>query len=262
MQNKNTEEDCIKMGTQKHYSSWGMVALALVAVLVLATGCAGLGAGSPGYPTNQISVAGEGQAYGKPDVAYVDLGIDVTNPNVSPALDQANQTLSAVQEAIKKAGVADEDIQTTSFNVYPEDRYDPQTGQPTGERVFHVQNILRITVRDVSKVGAVIDAGTGAGANTVHNVSFGMLETAELAAQARTEAVADAKKRAEQLAKELGVKLGSATIISETYGSVPVYEPSFAAQDAVGGRGGAGAPVSSGQLVVSVQVNVTFNLTP
>lgn len=249
------------MEMRKQYRSGVMVGLALVAVVILATGCAGLGAGSQSYPTNQISVAGSGEAYGKPDVAYVDLGIDVTNPSVSSALDQANQAMSAVQEAIKEAGVAEEDIQTTSFNIYPEDRYDPQTGQPTGERVFHAQNILRVTVRDVSKVGAVIDAGTGAGANTVHNVSFGILETEALASEARTKAVADAKKRAEQLAKELGVKLGSATLISETYGSVPVFEPSFATKDSAVGRGG-GAVVSSGQLVVSVQVNVTFNLIP
>lgn len=249
------------MSTTKLYSNWMMVGLGMVAVVIVATGCAGFGAGGQNYPTNQISVAGSGEAYGKPDVAYVDLGIDVTNPNVSPALDQANQVMSTVQEAIKGEDIAEEDIQTTSFNVYPEDRYDPQTGQPTGERVFHVQNILRITVRDVSKVGAVIDAGTGAGANTVHNVSFGILDTEELASQARTEAVADAKKRAEQLADELGVKLGGATLVSETYGSVPVYEPSFATKDAAVGRGG-GAVVSSGQLVVSVQVNVTFNLIP
>ena len=250
------------MEMQKQYRSGVMVGLALVAVVILATGCAGLGAGSQSYPTNQISVAGSGEAYGKPDVAYVDLGIDVTNPSVSSALDQANQVVSAVQEAIKEAGVAEEDIQTTSFNVYPEDRYDPQTGQPTGERVFHAQNILRVTVRDVSKVGAVIDAGTGAGANTVHNVSFGILETEALASEARTKAVADAKKRAQQLADEMGVKLGSATLITETYGSsVPVYEPSFATKDAAG-RGGGGAVVNSGQLVVSVQVNVTFSFRP
>lgn len=249
------------METRKQYSGWQLAGLGLVIVAILATGCAGFGAtGSQGYPTNQISVAGSGEAYGEPDVAYIDLGINVTNPNVSPALDQANQIMSTVQEAIKEAGVAEEDIQTTSFNVYPEDRYDPQTGQPTDERVFRVQNIMRIAVRDVSKVGAVIDAGTGAGANTVHNVSFGILDNEELAAQARTEAVADAKKRAQQLADEMGVKLGSATIVSETYGSVPVYESAFA-QDAVG-RGGGGAVVSLGQLVVSVQVNMTFDFTP
>lgn len=252
------------MGTKKQYLGWGIAALAMVAILVLATGCTGLTApgGGSAYPTNQISVTGEGLAYGEPDVAYIDLGVDVTNAQVSPALEQANQAVSAVQEAIKAADVADEDIQTTSFNVYPEDRYDPQTGQPSGERVFHVQNILRITVRDVSKVGAIIDAGTGAGANAVHNISFGILETSDLAAQARTEAVADARKRAEQLANELGFALGDVTLINETYGSVPVYQPSFAAQDAAGRGGGGGAVVNSGQLAVSVQVNVTFKLTP
>ena len=166
------------MFTHMRSSSWnkvGIVGLALVTVLVLATGCMGasLNASSDGSgPVNQISVAGSGEAYGKPDVAYVDLGIDVTNAKVSLALNQANQVISKVQTEVKKAGVADEDIQTSTFSVYPEDQTDPQTGQPTGDRVYHVQNILHITVRDVSKVGDVIDAGTGAGANTVQNISF------------------------------------------------------------------------------------------
>ncbi|MBN1312968.1 MAG: SIMPL domain-containing protein [Anaerolineae bacterium] len=251
------------MFTSKQYRSWKMVGLmgvALIAVLVLATGCTGGSLASPagaGNTTNRITVSGSGQAYGKPDVAYVDLGIDVTNTSISPALTQANQVIDDVQAAVKEAGIAEEDIQTTNFSVYPEDRYDPQTGQPTGERIYHVQNVLRITVRDVSKVGNVIDAGTGAGANTVHNVSFSILDTQDLADQARTEAVADAKERAQQLADGFDVKLGGATLISESYDSVPVVLP---AADFVG-KGG-GAPVSSGQLVVSVQVNVTFNLIP
>jgi uncharacterized protein YggE len=242
----------------------GMMGLALVAVSVLATGCSGVGLGTSGgsYPANQVSVTGSGDAYGTPDVAYVDLGIDVTNSEVSQALNQANQTITAVQDAVKKAGVAEEDIQTTNFSVYPQDSYDPQTGQPTGQRTYHVQNVLHITVRDVGKVGSIIDAGTGAGANTVQSVTFGILDTAKLAEEARTKAIADARERAQQLADGLGVKLGTANLISETYGSVPVTTQAFDLAGKGGGAVAAPAPVSSGQLVVTVQVNVTFNITP
>lgn len=239
--------------------------LALLATLLLATGCTGAGvsgsAGS-GVLTNTISVTGTGTALGAPDVAYVDLGVDMVSGNVGQAVSESNRTMNKVIDAIVQAGIAKEDIQTIGFSVYPEDRTDPQTGQPTGERVYHAQNLVHITVRDIAaddtKVGKVIDAGLAAGANSVQSVSFGVLDTSALEAEARTKAIADAKNRAQQLAEGLGVTLGKPTIISESMGGIPMWETAAFA----GGKGGGGTPISAGQLTVSLQVNVTFTITP
>lgn len=251
----------------KQLISWkviGPVGLALMGILALATSCAGggpvTGGGVPssstgGYVVNSITVTGVGEASGSPDVAYVDLGVDVSNSDLGKAIAQANQAMESIMDAMKQMGVADEDMQTTNFNVWPEDRYDPQTGQPTGERIYHVQNTLHVTVRDIAKVGEVLDAGLEAGANNVYGLYFGVDDTSKLEAKARTEAVADARDRAEQLAEALGVKLGDPIIISEGYGSGPILVERVPVE---GGGGGGAPPISGGQYTISMGITVTF----
>jgi uncharacterized protein YggE len=248
----------------KQFFNWnkaGLLGLALIGVLLLATGCGrGLAAPAPanGYsPTNTITVSGMGDASGTPNVVYIQLGVNITDPNVGEAVSNTNETMNAVKEALLQKGVAEQDIQMTSFNVWPEERYDPATGSPTGERIYHVDSTFSITVRDVSQAGAVIEAALAAGANNVYGLSYGIDDTTALEEEARTQALADAKARAEQLAKGLGVTLGEPIMASESYGggAVPMYEMAAG----LGGGGGA-PPVSPGQLTVSVSVNVTYSI--
>ncbi len=235
----------------------GPVGLFLASVALLATGCTGGSlAGSGGYIPNSISVSGMGEASGAPDVAYVQLGINVINADVGRAVTEANNTMTKVRDAIVAAGVDTKDLQTVSFSVWPEDRYDPQTGQPTGERVYHVENTLRITVRDITQVSVIIEAGLDAGANSVYGLNFGIDDTSALEAEARTEAVADARARAEQLAQALGVTLGDPIVVSETYGAVPIMT-----LDKVGLGGGGGPPIEQGELTVTAQVYITFSIS-
>ncbi len=242
------------------WSHWKVLGLLLTGVVLLATGCSGGSlAGGGGYIPNSISVSGIGEASGAPDVAYVQLGINVVNADVGRAVTEANNTMTKVRDAVVAAGVDTKDLQTLSFSVWPEDRYDPQTGQPTGERVYHVENMLRITVRDINQVSTVIEAGLDAGANNVYGLNFGIDDTSALEAEARTEAVADARARAEQLAQALGVKLGDPIVVSEVYGAVPVLRMPYDIPDA-GGFGG-GVPVEQGELAVTAQVYITFSIS-
>ncbi len=253
---------------------FGLVGLGVAIAMALVTGCAAIagggGGGVPvptpqpgaGYLPNTISVSGYGEATGAPDIAYVMLGVNVVDPDVGDAVVKAGQAMQRVQEAMEQAGVAPEDIQTVNYSVWPEDRYDPQTGQPTGERVYHVDNMLNIKVRDLDQVGEIIEAGLSAGANAVNGLSFGVEDTKALEEEARREAVSDARARAEQIAETLGVKLGAPVMVTEGYGSfpIPTYYPMVAA-DAMGvGGGGAAAPISPGQLTVSMGVSVVFSI--
>ena len=246
----------------------GLAVLGLT--LALATGCAGVvpaGSGSAGAPagsssgdtlTNTISVSGTGEASGSPDVAYVQLGIDVVNPDVGRAVAEANTTMRRIMEALAQFDIPEEDIQTVNFNVWPDERYDPQSGEPTG-RVYRVQNIVRVRVRDMEAVGEVIQAALDAGATSVNSLSFGIDDTSALEAEARASAVADARERAQQLADALGVRLGDPVVVSEGYTAVPVPVARVAfAEEAVGGA----PPISEGELTVSVQVNVVFSIKP
>lgn len=246
-----------------------MLLFVLIAVVVLSlAACRGTIAGTTnpapasqtgGLPTNSITVSGTGDAFGRPDVAFVQLGVSSTNENVGDAVNANNATMQAITEALTGLGIAAEDIQTTNFNVWPEDRYNPETGQPTGERVYHVDSSVQVKVHNLDMTSQVIEAGLNAGANSVGGLSFGIEDTDALEAQARTSALDDARAKASQLAEAMGVQLGDAIIVSEVVGGYlpPVMYDAAAAERGVGGGAGA-PPISPGQQSVSVTVYVTF----
>jgi len=240
-----------------HWKVLGTVGITALVVLALISGTVTAQNVVGTAPVNSITVSGSGEASGTPDVAYVNLGVDTTDSDVGQAVENANQQIATIIAAIAETGVDEQDIQTTNFYVYPEDRYD-QSGQPTGERIYRVQNLLNVTVRDIGNVGAVIDAGLSAGANSVNGLTFGIDDTADLEQEARVNAVEDARQRAQQLAEAFGVTVGEPIIISEVTGGMFPPPVPYLAQDAA--IGGAGAQITPGQLQVTVQVNVTFAL--
>jgi uncharacterized protein YggE len=250
-----------------NWKTLGPAGLSLLAMVVLMTSCAGGGGVVPvpsqpssGYPpTNSISVSGSGEAYGTPDIAYIQLGVDTAGADLGQAVAQNNSAMERVKQALLDAGIAQEDLQTTNFNVWIEDKTDPQTGQLTGERVYHVQNTLNITVRDIAKIGDVIDAALNAGANTVYGLTFGISDTTALESEARRKAVEDARTRAQELADALGVRLGNPIIVSESTGG-GIVVPMFAVE-AAAGRGGGAPPINQGQMAVTVSVSVVYSIS-
>ena len=246
------------------------IGLVLVGIAVLATSCAGVsgGGGTPPIETgtngtllNTITVTGSGDSTGTPDVADIQLGIDITDAQVGTAIQKANDAMNAITTAVKAKGVADKDLQTTNFNVYPQDVTD-SNGQPTGQRTYHVQNFLDVKVRDISKVGDVIDAGLSAGATNISNLSFSVDDPSKLEADARSKALKDAQDRAQQLAAGVGVKLGKPVLVSETLATPQVFQgPVFAAAVVPAGKGAGAPPISTGQQTVTVTVDVTYAIS-
>jgi uncharacterized protein YggE len=242
----------------------GLSALVLVTLVAL-NGCAALGAvptaapapiQSPAAPTNSITVTGVGQASGSPDIAYIQLGVDVANSDIGQAVSEANQTMDAVMEALKAQGVASEDLQTAGFNVWTEDVYDPASGQSTGERRYHVSNQLQVVVRDLSTIEGLLDDALAAGANNVNGLTFSIEDTSSLLNDARAEAVADAQARAEHLAEQMGVTLGDAITAVEvtSNNAMPIAATGL-------GGGGGGPAISEGQLSVTMQLSVTYSIS-
>lgn len=238
-----------------------LIAAALAAVLGLMslTGCATTPAaaqdGADGQPRT-ISVVGNGIAYGAPNIATLQIGVQTRSTDASQAVEGNNQKMNAIVAAIKGLGIEDKDIQTTNFSVYPQQDYDPQTGQPRETVTYVVDNTVSVVVRDLGQVGQVLTTATGAGANSIYGISFGVSDPAQLEAEAREKAMADAKARAEQLARVAGVTLDVPLSISEYIGGGPI--PFAVDQFAAEGRGGGSVPVSTGQLQVNMQVNVTY----
>ena len=237
-----------------------MLAALLVGVMATAAACAPQPAAAQtveeNVAQNVFRVTGTGQAMGAPDVAYLELGVDIANNDLGEAMAEANATMTEVRDAILALNIAETDIQTTQFNVWVEEIRDPSTGSPQGQRLFHVNNLMRVKVSDTERIGEVIEAGMDAGANTVGSLFFAIEDPDALEAQARADAVADARARAEQLAEAAGVQLGDLVNLTE---GTPVFPlTGRVALDMA--QGGGAPPISEGQLAVSVSVTASFSI--
>jgi uncharacterized protein YggE len=204
-----------------------------------------------------LTVTGTGQASGSPDVAFVELGTEVRNEDVGAAVNTANTSMQAVTTALQSAGIAPDDIQTTQFSVRQETPPSPTGGTASAAQTFVVTNTVRIKVRDIGQISDVIQAGLDAGANRVFGLNFGLEDPATLQTEARQRAVDDAQARAEELAAAFGMTLGQPVQINEGGAGGPSPVAQMAA---VGGAGG--VPISQGQLSVTVQITVTYELLP
>ena len=226
-----------------------------IALSACSTPSAGPAQASDGSPARNLTVVGSGSASAVPDLATAQIGVDTQAASPQAATRQNDKRLLAVIESLMAAGIAEPDIQAAHYNLYAEQRYRPDTGEPTGEFTYRVNNSLSVKVRDLSKVGAILGEAVKAGANNISGVYFSIEDTAALEAAAREKAVADAKARAQSLAQLSGVQLGEIVAISEviTGGPGPVFY-----EHAAAGGGGGGAPIQPGQLEVTMQVQVSF----
>lgn len=204
-----------------------------------------------------ISVNGSGLASAQPDVMDVQLGVETIDPDAGQAISQNTSKMNAVMSALKELGVADKDIQTANYSMWIEQIYD-QNGQPTGEQRYHVTNLVNVRLRDLTRAGELLQKATTAGANNIGGISFSVADPSALQREARDQAVADAKAKAEQLATALGVKVGRVRQISE-YTSSVYPQPVARAADAMGGGGQ--VAVAGGSYNVVIDVSVVFDIT-
>ncbi len=238
-----------------------LIGAALVALAL--SGCGALSAGglSGAEQVDTITVSGFGTATGEPNIATIQLGVNVIDSDIAEAVRGSNEVIADITEALTGMGIEAKDIQTTNFNVWPEDRFSPETGQPTGERVFHVESTVQVKVRQIDQTSQVIEAALDSGANNIFGLSFGIEDLSELEQSARQDAISDAQDRAEQLAAAIGVTLGEPVLVSEGSGPiVPGPFMNFAVVEQAVGVGG-GPPISSGELTASVSVTVVYRIT-
>jgi uncharacterized protein YggE len=209
-----------------------------------------------GNQEHGITVSGEGTAPGKPDIAMIILGVTRASDTVADARDGAATSLDAMIRTIQANGVAKEDIQTQQFNIQPE--YDYRNGRQT-LKGFRVSNTLSVKLRDIDRTGKVVDDAVNAGGNDtqVQSIAFTIDKPDELERQAREAAVADARAKAETLAKTAGLSLGDPITISESGGPQPVYAERLAF-DSAAQAGAQPTPIEPGTLDVVINVSVTW----
>ena len=232
--------------------------LFIIAVLVLGTVLAACGPSTitvqPQPMQRTLTVTGSGMVTLTPDVAYIYIGVHTENVSVAEAVAENNTKAQAVATAIKGFGVEVKDVQTTNFSIWPQDQYDDK-GNKSGT-IYNVDNTVYITVRDLTKIGDLLDASIRAGANTINSIQFDVADKTEALSQARKAAVENAQKQAQELVDATGVKLGDVQTISY-YDSTPL--------SADYGKGGgamaaSSVPVSSGQYQLTTTVTIVYEL--
>jgi uncharacterized protein len=162
-----------------------------------------------------VSVNGTGTASARPDVAYLQFGVEAINVDAAVAINKNTESMSAVMAAITELKVEDKDVQTVNYSMWIEQQQDDK-GKPVGEPRYHVVNTVRVRLRDLAKTGTLLQKVLKAGANSVGGISFSVAEPGALEREARDKAIADAKAKAEQLITGLGKKLGGVRMVSES----------------------------------------------
>lgn len=236
-----------------------LIILTLMVLTLVVSACAPAAVNSAGQPVvRTLSVSGSGQAYLAPDIVYIYIGVHTEKLTAAEAVAENNDQTQKLIQAIQDFGIEAKDIRTTNFSIWPIDRGDPQTGLPTGEKTYGVDNTVFVTVRDLDKLGDLLDTAVAAGANTVNSVQFDAANKDEALKQARVDAVKNAEKQAKELADATGLSVGEIQSISFVDNQYPVF-------DGKGGGGGAvseaaAVPIQPGQLSFTVTVNITYEL--
>jgi uncharacterized protein YggE len=233
-----------------------LIIFTVMALALVMSACAP----AAGQNVRTLSVSGSGEALLAPDIAYIYIGVHTENPAAAEAVAENTTQTEELMQALRDFGIDPKDLRTTNFSIYPMDRFDPSTGMPSGEKVYAVDNTVYVTVRDLAKLGDLLDTAVQAGANNINSVQFDVAEKDEALKQARAEAVKDAEAQAQSLAQAAGLSLGEIQSIS--FFDVQPY-PLF---DGKGGGGmaaeaaAAAVPIQPGQLTFTVSVSVTYAL--
>ncbi len=245
---------------EKRSPSLNSAVIGAILIAILALGAAGAALVRPsaaqaqpgvtGMP--QITVIGTGEVRITPDTATVQIGVETTAPTTQEALSQNSTQVNAVIEQIKALGVEEKDIQTSGFNIYP--TYNDDGRQVTG---YTVHNQVSVTIRNLADAGSLLDKVVQAGANRIYGINFSVADTNSVLAQARDNAIVDAKARAERMATQAGASVGQVLVITEIIGASPVVPMPMA--ERVLGAGNA-VPVQAGEQSYTAQVQVTYEL--
>ncbi|MBY3221297.1 SIMPL domain-containing protein [Rhizobium laguerreae] len=206
-----------------------------------------------------ISVTGDGESSVAPDMAVVNLAVVKQAKTAREALDENNKAMNDVLAALKSGGIAERDLQTSGFSIQPQYNYpQPVDGQQQQPQLIGYQTINSVTVRlrDLAKLGAVIDQSVSLGINQGGEIQFTNDKPDAAFEEARKAAVADAVKRAKTLSEAAGVKLGRILEINENVPRAmpqPAYRATMMKE-----ASDAAVPVQGGENNYNVSVTVTF----
>lgn len=246
-----------------------LVVIGLVLVLAI-VGLSGCGAGNTSFgelpselrlnlnsQQEGIWVSGKGEVSVTPDMVTLRLGIEAQAATVAEAQTQAAEVMDRVIAALTDNGVAKKDIQTQYFSISQVTRWDREKEQEIVVG-YRVSNMVTAKIREIDKAGLIIDAvaATGGDLTCINSIAFSVDDPSAYYEEARQKAMADAKAKAEQLAKLAGVRLGKPTYISEGIQVPPIYPRGVYEEAPI--PAAPPTPISPGEMELSLTVQVAY----
>lgn len=213
-----------------------------------------------------LRVAGNAQVQAAPDHATVRLGAVAQAGEADAAQDQVNQIMRRALDAIRGLGVAEQDVRTADLSLYPVyDQRPPQPGQREAQEPrivgYRASNTIVVDLSDLTKIGQVVDASVKAGANQLQGIEFSLRDDQEARSRALEQAVNEARRKAETLARAAGMQLGQLVELNEGGVSVIPPQPMYA-MGRMAMAEAAPTPVQPGQLDIHASVNLVYHLRP
>lgn len=209
--------------------------------------------------SHSVTVVGEGTVSIEPDIATASIGVEVVRPTVREASIAAQTIMEDVQAALLSQNIDETDIQTRYFSIFAEN-FGPGGLLDEDAVRYRVSNMVTITIRDLESIGDVLDAAIDSGANNIYGVDFSLADPALVESEARARAVADAFEKAEELADIIGVGVGEVMGISEIIGQGGGFFGGNFSRMAAAEMGGGSGPISPGELSLTMQLQITYEL--
>lgn len=204
----------------------------------------------------EISVSGTGEVHARPDIAVISLGMTTgTQQTAQRAMDILSQRFTSIINALEKENIAKEDIKTTNFSMNPVYNYEQGSPRIVG---YEASESVDVKIRNLDAIGAVLAKTTTAGVNQAGSVRFEIDDPEQIKLEAQQKAIAQAKKNAEQLADDLGIRLSQVktfTTVNNVPGP-PIYaRATFEAQG-----GDTELPTPAGTQTITATVTITYQI--
>lgn len=245
------------MKTLMHAAALGM-ALTTTAAAPAAMAQVAPTAAETMFKATTFNLSATGETRVAPNMASISLGVMTEGKTAAEALAANATRMTVVMATLKKAAIAEKDIQTSNLSVNPQYRY--VENQPAVLIGYQVSNQVTVVVRDLKKLGAAVDATVNAGANQVNGISFGLSDPSAAETAAREAAVRALTAKADLYARATGYRILRLVTLSEGGGYSPQPPMPLAAM-AMRGKAEDSSPVSGGELSVRIDISAVFELT-
>jgi uncharacterized protein len=235
----------------------GLVGLAMLAAYLVGNARSAPARADSSSVTRTVTVTGVGHVSVVPDQLGFDLSVNVTRDDLNAALSDSNSTMQQVVDTLKAAGVDDKDVQTTDLSMNP--MYTHRRGEPTTFQGYRVSQTVTVVVEDLTKASDIVTAAVGAGGSGVrlNGLRLQVGDPEGSLKPARTDAIEQARAKAEEYADDTGLELGDVIKVSEEADQPYDYDMRYSA-DAMAAP--AGIPIQAGQQDLTASVTVVFEL--